>query len=63
MIPFNRKRALLLVAGLEAFLVGMLMALLLGSTIDLETMIASLVTLCFISAAICFVIIRKLPPE
>ena len=56
----NRKKAILMLSGLEMAAVLMLTVLFLNNAISLTLFIAMLAAVCFISSAVMFVIIRKL---
>ncbi len=62
MIQMNRKKAILMAAGLEACLLAILVVLYVSGTIKMMTFAIGICTIAVIMSAVMFMIIRKLPP-
>ncbi len=58
----NRKKAIVMAAGLEACLLAIFMVLYINGTIKMTTFAIGVGTLAVIMSAVIFIIIRKLPP-
>ena len=58
----NRKKALLLLSVIEAFLLAMFVVLFVNKAIGLTAFVACVATIGIISSALIVVAIRKLPP-
>ncbi|MBQ3362029.1 MAG: hypothetical protein IJ185_00935 [Prevotella sp.] len=58
----NRKKALLLLSVIEAFLLAMFVVLFVNKAIGLTAFVACVITIGIISSALIVVAIRKLPP-
>ena len=56
----NRKKAILMLSGFEVAVTFILLVLFLNDTISMPLFVALLMTLCLVSSAVMFVIIRKL---
>ncbi|MCR5469614.1 MAG: hypothetical protein K6F22_01595 [Prevotella sp.] len=62
MTPINRKKAILMAAGLEACLLAIFVVLFVSGTIKMMTFVIGLCAVSVIMSAAMFMIIRKLPP-
>ncbi len=60
MIQMNRKKAILMAAGLEACLLAILTVLYVSGTIKMTTFAIGVCTIAVIMSAVMFIIIRKL---
>ena len=56
----NRKKAILMLSGFEVAVTFILLVLFLNDAISMPLFVALLMTLCLVSSAVMFVIIRKL---
>ncbi len=62
MIQMNRKKAIVMAAGLEACLLTIFLVLYMSGTIKMMTFVIGLCAVSVIMSAAMFIIIRKLPP-